>query len=262
MDQLRDRPKSILERSATRWAFPRSVVAAGALGGAFGLGLVVSGGGNAHARGADVVSDAVDPIKDADEKTAAYEALVKSATSTWHAELTAPEATTTTARAPAPTPAPSPTTTATTTTPSTKPAAAPTTTKPATLAADDEAPAGHDADDDRADQEGDADRAPATRPEAMQMAIQKVLGDAAPAAAAERTYALQLASAGTPEGAAGIVKDFAGRGVSAVVVSAEIPGRGTVYRVRLVGMKTRAAADAMKAKLGVGLVVAEDPAQQ
>ncbi len=263
MDQLRDRPRSILERSAPSWTFPRSLILAGALGGAFGLGLVVNGG-DAHAHADD--GDA-DPIVDADKKTEAYEALIKAQTSTWHAELTSPSPTmarpttgkVTTTTPPAPASATTPAAASTTTTPAAATPAAATPTPAAKPADDvDEAVVAHDDDDDRADQEGDADRAPAARPEAMQKAIQKVLGDAAPAAPAERTYALQLASAGTKEGADGIVKDFAGKGVSAVVVAAEIPGRGTVYRVRVIGMKTRAAADAMKAKVGVGLVVAED----
>jgi cell division septation protein DedD len=70
-------------------------------------------------------------------------------------------------------------------------------------------------------------------------------------------YALQLASVATRAGAEALAAEWQQKGVQASVVEAEIPGRGTVYRLRVSGLSSRAVAEEHKARLGQGLVVAE-----
>jgi cell division septation protein DedD len=118
------------------------------------------------------------------------------------------------------------------------------------------------ANDDRADQVGDADRAAAPDPRRLAQAIETVVGErakssAAPSSDENRRFALQLASTGTAAGAKAIADGFKARGFSPTVVAAEVPGRGTVYRVRIGGLAGRAAAEAMKDRVGQGLVVTD-----
>jgi DedD protein len=269
LDASRERAPAGIERATRSMSLPLSVVFAAAVGSAFGLGIIAGGSGAAHAS-APAVSER-DPLGKAEARTAAYEALVKASTSTWHAELTTPEPT---AAPPLPRPAAVATTSATSDAadaPATPPASpevvqaikeavaqevvAVAATKTASTAGT--APAARDHHEDRVDEEGDVDRSAQPDPLRLNNALQKVLGDKAPVASEDRHYALQLASTGTAAGARGIADGFKARGFAPEVVSADVPGRGTVYRVRLGGLATRAAAESMKARVGQGLVVSE-----
>jgi len=269
MDFAKDRNRTIIERAPL--SMPRAVVVAAAVGCAFGLGVV-----SARAAGNDSVDIAVndvdsgDAVARADARTKAYETVVKGATSTWHAELTSPE---TMEPAVLPTKFKQPT---------------PAVTDPAAVAAapvleqpsssptvDDDVvravepaevkvakaevePAARASNEDRDDQEGDADVTP-PKPAQLAAALNKVLGEKAGAAVVDnRRYAVQLASTPKKESAASAAASFVQKGFAAKVVAAEVPGKGTMYRVRVSGLATRAAADAMKARIGSGLVVTDD----
>ncbi len=264
LDASRDRARTIMERASGTMSLPLSVLVAAAVGGAFGLGIIAGGSGTAHASAP--VADR-DPLQRAEDKTAAYEALVKSSTSTWHAELTSPEAIVKAPTLPtAPAAAP-----ATEASPTTVPATAEVVQAvkeavqqevvavAATKAAarSDSAPAAREKHEDRNDEEGDVDVPVAPDPRRLNTALQKVLGDKSTAATEDHRYALQLASTGTQAGARAIADGYKARGFAPQVVAAEVPGRGTVYRVRLGGLATRAAAESMKARVGQGLVVSE-----
>lgn len=266
LDASRDRARTIIERASGTMSLPLSVLVAAAVGGAFGLGIIAGGSGTAHAS-APVA--ARDPVQRAEDETAAYEAMVKASTSTWHAELTSPEAI---VKAPPPATAPAsalaPSTDAAPTTP---PASAEVVQAvkeavqqevvavAATRAAarSDSAPAAREKHEDRNDEEGDVDVPVAPDPRRLNTALQKVLGDKSTAATEDHRYALQLASTGTEAGARAIADGYKARGFAPQVVAADVPGRGTVYRVRLGGLATRAAAESMKARVGQGLVVSE-----
>lgn len=257
----------MIERASRSMSLPLSVVFAAAVGGAFGLGIIAGGSGAAHAS-APALSER-DPLGKAEARTAAYEALVKASTSTWHAELTAPEPT---AAPPLPRPAAvaSPAAASDHTDAPATPPASPEVVQAikdavqqevvaATKAASTSgaAPSARDLHEDRVDEEGDVDRSAQPDPLRLNSALQKVLGDRATVASEDRHYALQLASTGTAAGARSIADGFKARGFAPEVVAAEVPGRGTVYRVRLGGLATRAAAESMKARVGQGLVVSE-----
>jgi len=252
---------------------PRALVFSVAVGGAFGVGLVFGGGGvRAQGNEAQPLSPK-DAIARANERTAAYEALVKASTSTWHAEITSPEPAAPAAPAAPSTPQPK------------KEVAVPADVAPAVAASADIVAAvredavrtaeqnadpmeAKDAVDsakaEADDDEGDVARPQAPDPARLRTALTKVL-DSAPATAptassttsSERRYAVQLASAATEDGARVIADGFKQKGFAPVIVAAEIPGRGVVYRVRLTGLQSRAAADALKARVGQGLVVTE-----
>lgn len=88
-------------------------------------------------------------------------------------------------------------------------------------------------------------------------ALAKVLGNNA-AAPAPGSFALQVASTPSEEGARGLVEKLRAEGHKAVVVKAEIEGKGATYRVRVPGFSSRESAVDYKAKLGgSGFVVAE-----
>ena len=269
MDFARDRHRTIIERAPL--SMPRAVVVAAAVGVAFGLGVV-----SARAAGNDVVDtdpvvDSGDAVARADARTKAYETVVKSATSTWHAELTSPE---TMEPAVLPTKFKQPAAAvvdpaAVVTAPAQElPSSSPTVdaevvraVEPAEVkvAKTDVEPAARDKNEDRDDQEGDADVA-APRPERLAAALNKVLGEKAATAPAvdNRRYAVQLASTPKKDSASSVAAGFVQKGFAAKVVAAEVPGKGTMYRVRVNGLATRAAADAMKARIGSGLVVTDD----
>jgi hypothetical protein len=265
----RDASRTIIERAPM--GLPRSILLAAVVGGAFGLGLVAGDDGAAHAATPEEQGDA---LESAEARTARYEALVKASTSTWHQELTTPEPPTALAGLPGTKakPATAPSTTSTTT-PAEAPSSAPTVAaevvqalrEPAAPVVEKKAeaePEARAANDDRADQVGDADRAAAPDPRRLAQAIETVVGEraksnAAPSSDENRRFALQLASTGTAAGAKAIADGFKARGFSPTVVAAEVPGRGTVYRVRIGGLAGRAAAEAMKDRVGQGLVVAD-----
>lgn len=267
LDASRDRARTIMERASGTMSLPLSVLVAAAVGGAFGLGIIAGGSGTAHASAP--VADR-DPLQRAEDKTAAYEALVKSSTSTWHAELTSPEAVAV-ARAPVASPTAPAAAPATEASPTTMPASAEVVQAvkeavqqevvavAATKAAarSDSAPAAREKHEDRNDEEGDVDAPVAPDPRRLNTALQKVLGDKSTAATEDHRYALQLASTGTQAGARAIADGYKARGFAPQVVAADVPGRGTVYRVRIGGLATRAAAESMKARVGQGLVVSE-----
>jgi cell division septation protein DedD len=270
----RDTSRTIIERAPLD--LPRSILLAAVVGGAFGLGLVAGDGGAAHA----ATADDGDAIESAEARTARYEALVKASTSTWHRELTTrdpPTALAALPRAKATTTSKTPTSApsapaSSSPAPAETPSSAPTVAAEVVQAMREPRPAAVDthveaepearaANDDRTDQVGDADRAVAPDPQRLARAIERVVGERSQAASASsdeaRRYALQLASTGTEAGARAIADGFRARGFAPTVVAAEVPGRGTVYRVRIGGLADRAAAEAMKDRVGQGLVVSE-----
>lgn len=270
----RDASRTIIERAPL--GLPRSILLAAVVGGAFGLGLVAGDDGAAHA----ATVEEGDALESAEARTARYEALVKASTSTWHRELTTPEPPTALATLPGakakttsttPTSAPS-APASSSPAPAETPSSAPTVAAEVVQALREPTPAASDkhveadpearaANDDRTDQVGDADRAAAPDPQRLARAIESVVGErpkpASPSSDEARRYALQLASTGTEAGAKAIADGFKARGFAPTVVAAEVPGRGTVYRVRIGGLAGRAAAEAMKDRVGQGLVVSE-----
>lgn len=262
----RDASRTIIERGPM--GLPRSILLAAVVGGAFGLGLVAGDDGAAHAATPEEQGDA---LESAEARTARYEALVKASTSTWHQEITTPEPPT--ALAGLPGTKAKPAVAMTPPQPTEAPSSAPTVAaevvqalrEPTAPVIDKEAeaePEARAANDDRADQVGDADRAAAPDPRRLAQAIETVVGErpkagATPSSDEHRRFALQLASTGTAAGAKVIADGFKARGFSPSVVAAEVPGRGTVYRVRIGGLAGRAAAEAMKDRVGQGLVVTE-----
>jgi hypothetical protein len=258
MDFAKDKNRTIVERAPM--SMPRAVVVAAAVGTAFGLGVVsarAAGPSPEQQAVVEVDTDRGDALARADARTKAYEAVVKQATSTWHAELTGPETavasalpTKAAAVAAAEEPSSSPTVDADV-------VRAPEPVVEAKPAVADAEPAARDQNEDRDDEEGDVDTG--AKPEKLAAAINKVLGEKKePAPGDTRRYAVQLASTPKKDSAAREAADFVARGVPAKVVAAEVPGKGTMYRVRVSGLATRAAADAMKARIGQGLVVTDD----
>ncbi|MDP2345915.1 MAG: SPOR domain-containing protein [Deltaproteobacteria bacterium] len=226
------------------FSLPRALVAAVGVGVAFGAGMVIGGIGKAEAAAVDAVTD---PVARAEARTKAYEQLIKGTQLSWHQELTAPE--------PALLPLPSkkavvaPLAEEATASPMVDRAlSAPepeVVVKPVVAEIVD---AGPDADD------------VVTRPDPklLDAAMARVLGDKSVAApVSDKRYAVQLASTGTEAAALILAADWATRGHAAVVVAADVPGKGTMYRVRIGGIASRAAADALKLRLGQGLVVTD-----
>jgi hypothetical protein len=260
----RDASRTIIERAPM--GLPRSILLAAVVGGAFGLGLVAGDDGAAHAA---TIEEQGDALESAEARTARYEALVKASTSTWHQELTTPEPPTAlaglpgTKAKPAAAPSTTPSTTPSPTTSTEAPSSSPTVAAEVVQALREPAapvvekkteaePEARAANDDRADQVGDADRAAAPDPRRLAQAIETVVGErakssAAPSSDENRRFA----------GAKAIADGFKARGFSPTVVAAEVPGRGTVYRVRIGGLAGRAAAEAMKDRVGQGLVVTD-----
>jgi hypothetical protein len=225
-------------------------------------------GGAPLQAGAGGVDVDVDPIAAAEARTRAYEERMKGVSLTWHKELTSFDPALPVAPAPpTPTPAPAPKTPLAEA-PSSSPivdkavVAAPA-AEPgvvARAAADDH----DDDDDDEAAAAADDDEEDAARdPRRLDEAISRVLGEQKKAqtealpTTPEKRYALQLASPATEAAAQVLADGWVQRGQQAAVVAAEVAGKGTMYRVRIGGIASRAAADALKARLGQGLVVSE-----
>ncbi len=267
---LSDRSRTLIESSS---ALPRALVAAIGVGVAFGAGLVVGGIGEAEASpgssSSSALSEPSDPLARAEARTKAYEALLQGTQLTWHKELSAVDP-----QLPAP-----PTTAKTTTT---KPVAAPLSESPSSSPIVDKAvvqappepgpvvkkaDAAKDADDadNGADNNADTNEgAAAPDPKRLDAAMARVLGNApkteSTTTADQRpvtAYAVQLASTSTEAAARVMADGWKQRGQKADVVAAEVAGRGTMYRVRIGGIASRAAADALKLKLGQGLVVSD-----
>ena len=258
--------KTHLSRQAS---FPRALLAAVGIGTAFGAGVVLGGAHFAHAVPTEPEGQGV--IARAELRTAELDRVRQGLKLSWHQELTGPE--------PARQPAPPLVVTKRAATEQKKPAplqeppSSPPMVDASMLsapleAAEPPAPRADDTRDDAAhadvDDEGDIEIA-RPDPRRLQAAMDKVLGAAAPHQAAvddvdERRYAVQVASASSEAGAKEMGAKVKARGFDAVVIPADIPGKGTVYRVRVRGFASRAAADAAKARLGQGLVVADEAA--
>lgn len=99
-------------------------------------------------------------------------------------------------------------------------------------------------------------------------ALAKVLGEdaalkapvvVAKAESSERegTFAVQIASTPSEDGAEALVQKLRAKGHKAGVVAVDIPGKGAMYRVRVGGFSSRDAANAYQDKLGEGFVIAE-----
>lgn len=244
-----DPARTLLDKPTS---LPKALVAAVGVGLAFGAGFVVGGIGDARAEG-DAVVD-VDPVAAAAARTKQYEERVKGLSLTWHQELNAVDALPSTLPPPAaPKVASLPV--------AEEPSSAPIVDK-AVVAAVDEPPlppkrAAPVEPDHNSDDESDAKKVK-SKPN-LDAAIGKVLGDKAAEKASsttpEKRYALQLGSTGSEAGAQVLADGWAARGHKVSVVAAEVAGKGTMYRVRIGGIASRAAADALKAKLGQGLVV-------
>lgn len=258
------------EAARSSMGLPRSILLAAVVGGAFGLGLA-AGDSKTTAMPADTEKD---PIAAAEAETQRYETLVKASTSSWHRELTTPEPPTSLPAIPgvkgSASTMPSSSSAQAASLPesaSTAPVVASEVVQalreppsPVSVPASEAEPEPHAANDDRADQVGDADRAAAPDPRRLAQVIDHVVNARSttePPATPQARFALQLASTGTAAGAKAIADGFVARGFSPAVTSAEVPGRGTVYRVRIGGFVGRAAAEAMKARVGQGLVVTE-----
>lgn len=270
---LSDRSRTLIASSSS---LPKALVAAIGVGVAFGAGLVVGGIGEAEAAprvGAASSSSALiepaDPLARAEARTRAYEALMTGTRLSWHKELTSFDP----ALPPPPSPAKLAKATSTKPTPaplSESPSSSPIVDKAVVNAPPEPAPvvkkadAAHDDDKDAADAadaaDGDKGEVTAPDPRRLDDAMARVLGaprkpDAA--ASTDKRYAVQLASTSTEAAARVMADGWAQRGQKADVVSADVAGKGTVYRVRIGNIASRAAAEALKLKLGQGLVVSD-----
>lgn len=94
---------------------------------------------------------------------------------------------------------------------------------------------------------GDAPSAPAVVEQAKALAPP----------ADKATFAVQIASTPSEEGAKALADRLRAQGHKAGVVKAEIDGKGAMYRVRVGGFASRDEASAYRAKLGEGFVIAE-----
>jgi hypothetical protein len=273
--------RSSADRAPTR--FGRALFFAVGVGFAFGGGLVA--GGVADTRVDPPAREPVDPLARAEARTRAYEAMVRNQQLTWHQELTAPDA-----AMPVPpalakvTTKPTPTTedrgagTATqdkadrgSTVAEVAKAADPPIDDKALRAPEPEpvadAPARAEAADDAAtrgarvdrDDENGGEVVTRADPQKLDAAIARVVGDSAtgPAGTVARRYALQLASVPSAETARTEAEKWKKRGLTVTIVSAEVAGKGTMYRVRATGFPSKDAAVTKKAELNEGIIVAE-----
>lgn len=146
-----------------------------------------------------------------------------------------------------------PTPAAATTTAAASVATAPAARAPASTSASASASAKAEAEAAADDDEGEPAAAKHDK-DAVKAALAKVLGASSPSAAplpakAVSRLTLQVASLPTMDAAQETAKKLAKKGHAVSVVAAEVPGKGTVYRVRVGDFADRAAADAAKAKL-------------
>ncbi len=240
--------------STDRTALPRALVAAIGVGVAFGAGLVIGGIGRAEAsppRSARVVDVDEDPVARAEARTQAYETLVKTTQLRWHRELVEPE--------PPPPPAPK----VATSTPKIAKhlieaaTASPLIERPLVAPEPEPLPSAPALEADIAASDDD-DVVVRPDPRQLDAALARVLGEKKPTPAlSDKRYAVQLASTGTEAAARILAAQWQQRGHPTSVVAADVAGKGTMYRVRIGGIASRAAADALKLKLGQGLVVAD-----
>jgi cell division protein FtsN len=246
-----DRARRTLISASTTW--PRSVLAAAALGGTFGLGLLA--GGIGEARGASPAGQ--DPLVAARARAEQLAQRQGELRLAYPAELLAPEPEASAKPAAVlvdkPASAPPAQEKAVSLTPA--PTAAPVKQPQA------ERPKAERPEEDAAalakPLEAEAEPAHSDSKErpSIQATLAKVLGGAPPAAATPpaqkpKTFALQVAS--LPErGAADALADkLAGQGLNARVVVGEVGGR-TVYRVRVGSFAERDKAEAAKGKLSL-----------
>jgi cell division septation protein DedD len=264
---FRDRNRTVVDDN--RPGFPRALVFSLGVGLAFGGGLIA--GGVADTRVELPAREPDDPVARAEARTRAYEAVVKAQQLTWHHELTEPDAPLPTAPALAKASSPSPK----------DPAATDTHDAPAAA----EAPKAADppiedkalrtpepeavpepvkraptegARDARVDRDDEAGGDVVTRPDPKKLdeAFARVVGDKGAAAPTKR-YAVQLASVPSADVARAEAERWKKRGVNVSIVSAEVAGKGTMYRVRVTGLSSKDAATAKKGELGEGIIVAE-----
>lgn len=271
------------------WGYVKAGASALVLGAAFGGGLLLGASDDE-----ELPVEEGAPLAAADASTEKLEAVREKLRLAFHQELTgapraAPEGpaiTNTQAKPAAAPPAPSAAAASTTAdTPAAAPAAeeassgteppepAPVVEKPAV------AVAAEDADDGEAPAPDEDEEMIAAPPKAeteedrtrVARAIAKVLGDdalpSAPAvveqakalapAAEKATFAVQIASTPSEDGAKALVERLRAQGHAAGVVKADIEGKGAMFRVRVGGFSSRDAAAAYQAKLGEGFVIAE-----
>lgn len=270
-------PRSVATQSL--WGYAKAGASALVLGAAFGGGLLF---GASDDEEPPVVEGA--PLAVADQSTEKLEAVREKLRLAFHEELTGPPrqkpegpaitprdtprpAPKPPAEAAAAAPAPAPSEEAST---GTEPPEPPPAAKPAPPPA-----AAAESDDDEAPPPAEDEEMIAAPPKAeteedrtrVARAIAKVLGDEAPSAPAvveqakaltpPTSYAVQIASTPSEEGASALAERLKAQGHAARVVKAEIEGKGAMYRVRIGGFPTRDAADAYREKLGEGLVLVE-----
>ncbi len=248
---------------STTSATPRSLLAAVAIGGAFGLGILAGGVGEARGN-APVVDDALAAARARTDLLAHKQGEIKLA---YPAELLAPE----TAPSTKPIAAPAHTAAAEHAVANKPAATAPAADKPTADASADDKPmsapaperAAHVQDGPdagaRLDTKPDPDATPAPaeprdRP-SIQETLAKVLGGAPPTAHAQpapkaKTFALQVASLPERPAADALAGKLAGQGLNARVVVGEVGGR-SVYRVRVGSFAERDKAEGAKAKLAM-----------
>jgi cell division septation protein DedD len=99
---------------------------------------------------------------------------------------------------------------------------------------------------------------PTTAP-TMASALAKIAEPTKPVVtpASKAGYSIQVASMPLESTAKQVVAQLQQKGMKATIVTATIPGKGTVHRVRVSGFASRAAAEAGRAKLGQGMVVSD-----
>jgi cell division septation protein DedD len=265
---FRDRNRTVID---TPFTFPRAVLVSVGLGLAFGGGLIAGGVGDTRVPPPE--REPVNALARAEARTRAYEALVKGQPLTWHQELLQPEpatppppslarvkATGTAAVAAhdAASKAPSAAATA-----ATEPTTAPLVVDKAMKAPEPEPEAvpsrapvvdeAREANVDRDDEAGGEVAKPGD-PRRLDAAFARVMGKATPS---KTKYAVQLASVPQPEKAKEIAEAWRKKGAKADVVTAEVAGKGTVYRVRVTGFASRDEAVKAKGELNEGIIVAE-----
>lgn len=263
------------------WGYAKAGGAALMLGAAFGGGILF---GSSESEEPPLIEGA--PLVVAEERTEKLEAVREKLRLAFHEELTGaprekPEGPAITPGEPpkprakaaepdAPAAPPAPTEEATSgTEPPEPPPAAPEAPPPAAESDDDDDDTPGPAEDEemiaappKAETEEDRTRVART--------IAKVLGGEAPSAPAvveqakaltppadKATFAVQIASTPSEEGAMALAERLRGQGHAASVVKAEIEGKGAMYRVRVGGFSSRDDASAYRAKLGEGFVIAE-----
>lgn len=259
-DELDRARRTLISTSAT---MPRSVLAAVALGGAFGLGILAGGVGEARGN-APADDDVLVTARARAELLAQKQGEIKLA---YPAELLAPEA----GMGARP---------AAIVVEGAAPAKAPADAQPAEPAADKRQPDRREPEQAKAPQQKAPNQVPSEKPTAdtavaerqpdpepepapreaserpsIQATLAKVLGGAPPTTsstppAKPKTFALQVASLPDRSAAEALAKKLAGQGLSARVAVGEVGGR-EVFRVRVGAFAERDKAEAAKSKLAM-----------